>query len=519
MNETVDDQMQVEYRCPCGHAFPVSPETGGTCTRCERTISSPAIQELMSATISFIENSTLGTPINAEHDPVIGTKLGHFEIVQRLGTGGMGAVYRALDCSLQRYVAVKVIRTDDNQAPSKEKIASLLQEAVSQARVNHPNVVTIYYVNHDHQTPFLAMEIMEGSIVDQHGKESIGFGKTIETAIPIVKALEASQSLDIVHGDIKPNNLLVDKLGTVKLSDFGLARRISGNDQEKAGLRGTPKYLAPELMRGEKPTIYSDMYALGITLFELTFGYSPHEIKGRKVKRWLEERENLQIPFPKIWPENVPRYWRDILTRLMQPCVEDRYQDFGELLSDLKAIQPYQQSPAGRLPRLFAWAVDQAVVALVSAIFLLAFGMFTRNIPGPQFYLLAVFLPACLYIGSCSLFGTTIGHFAMQLRTVDKSGLPPTRRRWATREALRSGVFWVFICSSLFAVSQFSFWFTGSIWTIFFVDAISIVFPGILCLHDRLLKTKVVLQLAEDSLSRVPAISAYTIVKSSQINK
>jgi len=107
----------------------------------------------------------------------------------------------------------------------------------------------------------------------------------------------------------------------------------------------------------------------------------------------------------------------------------------------------------------------------------------------------------------------------MQLRAVDRSGLPPTRRRWVTREALRSGIFWVFLSSSLYAVTQFSLWFTGLIWTIFFVDAISIVFPGILCLHDRLLKTKVVLQLARNSLSPVPAISAHTIVKSSQITK
>lgn len=160
MDETVADATQVKYRCPCGVEFQVSANRGGNCPVCERRVSPSALEELVASTVSFVEFANLGRSVAAEDpqvDPWVGKQLGHFEVIERLGGGGMGAVYRALDRSLQRYVAVKLIRTSTDQAPEDKKVKALLQEAVAQARVHHPNVVTIYYVSHDQQTPFLAM--------------------------------------------------------------------------------------------------------------------------------------------------------------------------------------------------------------------------------------------------------------------------------------------------------------------------------------------------------------------------
>lgn len=500
MDETLTDETKVKYRCPCGNEFLVPVRTGGQCSVCQRRVSPSALEELISSTVSFFDHSTLLADSGntaSEPDPWIGRHLGHFEIVERLGGGGMGAVYRALDRSLQRYVAVKLIRTSADQLPEDRKVKALLQEAVAQARVHHPNVVTIYYVSHEQQTPFLAMELMNGSLASNTRRGPLPFAAVMDTAIQVTEALRASYQLDVVHGDIKPSNLLIDRLGTVKLSDFGLARRIDLEENEDTGLRGTPNYLSPAALAGDPPSIRTDMFALGITLYELTFGTPPQNLTGKNVAAWITERKKLVLRPPEGTTDHIPRNFLPILERLLELNAQPGFRDYDELLQSLVNVRPSSELPGGRLPRLVAWAVDQ--VAIASVVVGLATAALSR-LPFQLGLWWTVFLvPALLYGGLCSRFGTSLGYFAMQLRLLDYSGQLPVSKVRVIREVMRTLVFWLFL-SFVVALDarqdSIVYVLAGVFWTVFFIDIAAIMLPGSACLHDRFLKTRVVLRRA-----------------------
>lgn len=500
MDETVADATQVKYRCPCGVEFQVSANRGGNCPVCERRVSPSALEELVASTVSFVEFANLKRSVAAEDpqvDPWVGKQLGHFEVIERLGGGGMGAVYRALDRSLQRYVAVKLIRTSTDQAPEDKKVKALLQEAVAQARVHHPNVVTIYYVSHDQQTPFLAMELMSSSLGASSRRGPLPFTTVMDIAIQVTAALRASYQLDVVHGDIKPSNLLVDRLGTVKLSDFGLARRIDLADEEQATLRGTPNYLSPAILRGEPPNFRSDLYALGITLYELTFGTPPQQLSGQSVAVWLQQRSQLSLTAPAGKLDHVPRHWLPLLERLLELNLAEPFRDYDELLQHLVNARPTPEFAAGRLPRLVAWSVDQVVIASV-VVSLTTFAL-SRQTSLWGLWGLIFMLPALLYGLVSSRLGMGLGYFAMQLSLLDGVGQLPDGKTRVLREGLRTVVFWLFLgCLVALDTRREPVFYAlaGTVWTLFFVDAIAILLPGSCCLHDRLFKTSVVLRRA-----------------------
>ncbi len=220
------------YRCACGCEFPVDPNLGGTCTLCRRRVTAVALQLANSATISLNDIATdkkHEDRLEGELDLASGTMLGHFRLDRPIGRGGMGAVYRALDTSLERYVAVKVMRPGSDS--SDQQIAAMLREAVAQARLNHPNVVTIYYIGRHEQEPFLAMELVQGETLAERIKQGpISYAEAIRIAIEVIEALHHAYCFGIVHADIKPSNLLITSEGAVKLSDFGLSRSTAMED-------------------------------------------------------------------------------------------------------------------------------------------------------------------------------------------------------------------------------------------------------------------------------------------------
>lgn len=499
MDETIADTLLVDYRCACGTEFRVSVNRGGCCPKCQSRVSSNDLQEFVSATVSFVDSVPNLQTAENESDPWIDRQVGHFKIIERLGGGGMGAVYRALDCSLQRYVAVKLIRTNSKQSPNSRKTQSLLQEAVAQARVHHPNVVTIYYVSQDEETPFLAMELMDATIASTINREGgLPFARVIDVAIQVTEALKASYQLDIVHGDIKPSNLLIDRLGTVKLSDFGLARRINSQDDEDLGLRGTPNYLSLEILRGSKPDMQSDLFALGITLYEMTYGRPPQNLEGSSVQKWLQSRHELKLEPEGLVSREIPRDWLPLLSRLLSLDTAKTFSSYEEVLDALTHVRPSSETAAGRLPRLVSWAVDQVVIASVSVGVLMLAQSMGKTLPA-KFWPLMLLLPASVYLMICSRWCKSLGYFAMQLRLIDASSLPPTRQTWWIRELFRTMLFWLFLTvvsgtGSRFIETQVVYVTAGIIWTLFFANVAAIVFPGTECLHDRLLKTRVVLK-------------------------
>lgn len=371
---------QAAYRCVCGEVISLSVDSGGACPNCGRHFSGAVIKEANSATIALGADGTMAPQLTATDsapDAYLGRSLSHYKIVNKLGQGGMGAVYLALDESLQRYVAVKVIRSMGRKPYEAEESQRLLQEAIAQARVNHPHVVHIYYVGRDGDDPFFAMELVNGPSLDRQLKEGpLPFPVVIELGLQIVSALERSAAFDIVHGDIKPSNILLPEPYVVKLSDFGLARRMSRDRGDSEKVMGSPDYLSPEAIDGAPLDTRSDMYSLGVTLFEMTFGRLPYHHADSSVVTRFNAHQTAPISFPQPWPQSVPESWRSVLERLMAKDPGDRFESYAELVSVLFSLRWVRKAPAGKFVRGVAWLVDVVLGLILAGLVMLPFLLF-----------------------------------------------------------------------------------------------------------------------------------------------
>lgn len=462
------DLTKLLHRCSCGNDVIVEQRTGGVCEGCGKASPPKPAEFDSSATVSLADyqsdpntSETVTSDDTFEVvgvDPLIGQYFGHFKIINRIGRGGMGQVYRAIDMSLRRFVAVKVLKSGTswtNQTSANHEVELLLQEAVSQARVNHPNVVTIFYVGKQKEEPFLAMELVRGQpLSDRIKSESIGFPQIVGLGLQIAHALQFAQKLDIIHGDIKPSNLLVQDDDTVKLSDFGMARRESKAADSNHG--GTPNYLAPELICGGETSVQSDIYALGVTLYEMTFGVLPVKLSGRKPTDWTEDHYKNEVAYPTPWPEHLPENWKSMLARMLHKDPSQRYQSYDELIGDLKSVEALSTIKAKRVPRLLAGLFDYlSVLLLAAAIQFFLFNTlrlrdYTENLAIVFFVSLANLLPILLYSVIVFFFRQSVGRNLLYLRVVNRYGVRLTRRTMLTRSFVRMGSVWLLIASMVF---------------------------------------------------------------------
>jgi uncharacterized RDD family membrane protein YckC len=447
----------VRYRCVCGVEFLVRPDMQAECPECHRNWHYAAISQSMAATISIDLSrarhgeDTHDTSFDLHKDLLIGHKLDHFQLEERLGRGGMGSVYRALDTSLQRYVAVKLLNARQ-PGDDQSDVDKVLQEAITQARLNHRNVVTIYYVSRDEENPFFAMELLDGySLQEALRNGPLPIDDVLNIASQVLSALEHATRFGIVHGDIKPANLLQSRDGTIKLSDFGLASSLES--EPTSSLSGTPNYLAPEIVEGKANSVQSDMYALGVTLFELTFGRLPFQLRGSTLRERLQTHCTAEVEFPENWPKSVPILWRDMLARLLEKDPRERYQSYDELREDLERLRPMGSTPAGFPVRLLAYAIDQ--IGLLLPTFGLAWvaQYYQTRYPDqagmwitPVISLLLMLIPLTL-LAFIWWDIRTPGRWLSQLRVVDRFGLPLGRSKRVTREFLRNIPLWMVIFS------------------------------------------------------------------------
>jgi hypothetical protein len=497
------------YRCVCGATFAFDGALSGDCTACGRHFSADVLLAAGAETLDIeslsSDPSTIPPPPGAAGpDPQVGEELDHFSIVQRLGHGGMGTVYRALDESLQRYVALKVIRAGSRNEVDSSQMESLQQEARAQARVNHPHVVHIYYVGRDERSPFFAMELVTGpTLAERLEAGPLPFVEVIEIALQLTSALDCAAKYDIVHGDVKPSNVLQVDPGTVKLSDFGLARRLSQELDGTSGVVGTPNYLSPEAVRGEPLDIKSDMYSLGVAIFEMTFGRLPYELTGSTLSEKLQVHETAPIDFPEPWPATVPEGFRHVLRRLMAKEPAGRYGDYDDLRRDLERLRPVSLPRAGRVPRALAWLLDLVLVtglqALLWAPFAAAGGVAVLDRhPGLRLFYaafgaLAPFAALCLQ----AWWGTTPGKALFQIRIVDRHCLRPNRTILALRSIVQFFPLWAGPAGSLYTLFGLE-----PIAAVVFLTAAGVLLidamfaalaPGGRSLHDLAFGTQVVL--------------------------
>jgi len=432
------------YRCVCGTELNLfRKEAQLTCPKCWRVYDPLALQQSLQASMTTKVIVPAATVPDANVMALkIGDQLEHFQIIDVLGQGGMGKVYRAIDESLERYVALKVI-DKKGTGSNKPEFDRLLLEARAQARLNHPNVVQIYYVQHRHQStqPFFAMELVQGDTLEQRLKFGpLEFTQVIDISLQVVSALKHARIFDIVHGDIKPSNILFSNNETVKLADFGLAK-ISSDADDAGLLAGTPAYMSPEIVMGQSSDFRSDMYSLGIMLYRMCFFTMPYTLKSNSVLDHMEAHKSAMIEFPTKWPDAIPKDFKHLIEKLLakNPC--DRFQNYELLQNELERLRPNQYPIAARATRGLAWLVDLSIsLGLNSIIVLPIYSNLNFFKDHPVLRLPALALPLVVPYLVCFLQGywkTSPGKKMFQLCIMDRHGKPLARTRLEIRMAMQ----------------------------------------------------------------------------------
>lgn len=272
--------------------------------------------------------------------------LRHYKILKKIGSGGMGEVYAAKDQKLERTVALKILPPDVALDP--ERMSRFIQEAKAASAINHPNVASIYELNHDAGIHFIAMELVQGeTLQDQLKKGPLEHSDILEIAYQAASALEEAHSKGVIHRDIKPVNMMMTSSGVLKILDFGLAKMLRKPEEEalmqplipqthSGMLLGTVQYLSPEQALGRPVDGRSDVFSLGTVLYQLATGQLPFH--GQNAIEMIESILHSEPEAPsKLNPQISPILERTIL-KCLQKDPAARYQSAGELQSELKMI-------------------------------------------------------------------------------------------------------------------------------------------------------------------------------------
>ena len=283
---------------------------------------------------------------------------GHLELIERIGRGAFGQVYRARDTRLDRDVALKLLPA--HSASGEARASSIVEEGRLLAQVRHPNVVTIHGAERIGDQIGLWMELVKGRTLEQILEQGRRFTvtETVEIGIQLCGAISAVHDAGLLHRDIKSHNVMLADDGRLVLMDFGTGRELG--DNSAAGLAGTPLYLAPELLAGQEPTVRSDIYSLGVLLYHLLTGSYPVRAQSLRDLRLAHERgERMDVRTAR--PDVAPKL-ASIIERAIDPAPERRYQSVDALLPDLAALKP--RSRAVRL--LYASGLAAAILLVVA---------------------------------------------------------------------------------------------------------------------------------------------------------
>lgn len=270
-----------------------------------------------------------------------------YELVSPQGSGGMSVIYRALDRSLGRMVAVKILRPSLTQDPAF--LEKFQQEARSIARMSHPNIVTVHDVGHDGSTHYIVMEMIDGQdlkkIIKMRG--ALPHEQALDYAIQICAGLGFAHRSQLVHADVKPQNLLINPDGVLKVADFGIAQAYADTlpQMQTEVVWGSPHYFAPEQARGEKPSPASDVYSIGVVMFEMFTGRLPYVGASQSELALAHIRAN--IPRAIDVNPDVPKEISAIIAKVMSKRPNDRYKRADQLGHILRRLRE-RSSSAGQ---------------------------------------------------------------------------------------------------------------------------------------------------------------------------
>jgi tetratricopeptide (TPR) repeat protein/predicted Ser/Thr protein kinase len=311
--------------------------------------------------------------------PLIGQIISHYRIIEKLGEGGMGVVYRAYDEQLHRDVALKVLPVDLLEDPKAR--ARLRREAQTAAALNHPNICAVYEVAEANRVLYIAMEFVKGRSLKELAAAGLPIDTWFKYATQISEALAHAHSLGILHRDIKTSNVMISSDGRAKVVDFGLAKRLLENAPEitKSSLTvedpgvfvGTLPYTAPEILQGHSPDSRSDVWSFGVLLFEMLTGHRP--FKGRTA---YEVTSAILNSGPEAIPSNAPPGIKAIIQRCLRKLPSERFQQVGEVQAALEvaASNPDPGTVVERADRKSHTPVrSKLMIAIVGILIIAAF--------------------------------------------------------------------------------------------------------------------------------------------------
>src|ERR687896_1811503 len=279
---------------------------------------------------------------------VIGTLIGErFRLEEKVGSGGMSSVYRAYDPTLERSVAIKMMHRDISTDPAQ--LERFRREARAVARLNHPHVVTVIDAGEDDGTPYIVFEYVEGETLKERIARlgRLPVSEAVAYAIEIGRALSCAHSHRLVHRDVKPQNVLIDLDGRAKVTDFGIARSLEAHGLTATGrVLGTTDYVSPEQALGHEVTAQSDIYSLGIVLYEMLTGEAPFKADTQVAVAMKHVRD----PLPDVQrrrPE-ISAALAAVVERSTAKETQNRYSEVGEMVHDLEEVLAIEAARTGQ---------------------------------------------------------------------------------------------------------------------------------------------------------------------------
>src|SRR6266704_3663235 len=332
----------------------------------------------------FMETSAVGLATriiqNGQADLLIGRTIGHYKISERIGTGGMGDVYLATDMTAGRKAALKLL--PERFTGDAERLKRFQQEARAVVGLNHPNILTIYEIGEDHSTHYIASELIDGETLRQRlMRERMQLSEAVDIAIQVASALEAAHHAGIVHRDIKPENIMLRPDGYVKVLDFGIAKLAEEElpatmprdealllvETNLGSVLGTVRYMSPEQACGAHVDKRTDIWSLGVVLYEMLTGHAPFTgDTPREVMSSILEKEPPPLT---SYNKQTPAELQQIISKTLRKDRRERYQSASEMLQELKNLRHNLELKA--VPLWLRWIrspIALVFVLLVSAL-------------------------------------------------------------------------------------------------------------------------------------------------------
>lgn len=279
-----------------------------------------------------------------------GTRFGHYEIIRQVGIGGMGEVYLAKDQKLDRRVAIKILNEKFSRDDSNLK--RFVREAKAASALNHPNILVIHEIGESEAAHYIVSEFIEGRTLREVLSQSqMSLAEVLDVAIQIAGALSAAHGAHLVHRDIKPENLMVRPDGYVKVLDFGLAKLVEQENKSIIGLEdattknqtakgvilGTVNYMSPEQAKGERVDERTDVFSLGVVVYEMIAGRTP--FAGDSISETFANLINAEPQPLSRLAANVPDELKRIVSKMLRKNKDERYQTMKDVLTDLKGLE------------------------------------------------------------------------------------------------------------------------------------------------------------------------------------